>query len=69
MKEYYAELLQKALVIAKEKFAEHNDNVRPAVAVAKDRKAAVAKQQAQLKKDQKKYEKKLRAQRQKKHRF
>lgn len=65
MKEYYAELLQKALVIAKEKFLEHNDNVRPAVEAAKDRKAAVAKQQAQLKKDQKKYEKKLRAQRQK----
>lgn len=65
MKEQYAELLQKALEIAKEKFAEHNDNVRPAVEAAKDRKAAVAKQQAQLKKDKKKYEKKLRAQRQK----
>lgn len=43
----------------------YNDKTRTAVAAAKDRKAALEKEQKQLKKDQKKLDKKVKKQRQK----
>lgn len=49
----------------KEKLEERNDRVRPAIQEAKDRKAAIAAEQKKLKKDQKKYDNKVKKLRQK----
>ncbi|MGN0446447.1 MAG: hypothetical protein ACI4IA_07845 [Acutalibacteraceae bacterium] len=46
------------------KLEEHNDRVRPALQVAKDRKAAIAAEQKKLKKDMKKLDKKVKKARQ-----